>query len=180
MYLFRQVWRILLSRNSPIKIESVGKLNTDKLQAITSAHSEPALHYAEQERSATTKQGMARLKATSALAASALLAGSLLLGACGDESDCIISTPPATAAAAGGSTFSSPAFGTPAASYVTPGTPSSSEFTSGQTTTANRTYCQSRRTGGYYWYSGVYVGGSSSNGGFFGSGSSGSSGSSSS
>ena len=154
----------------------MGKLNTDKLQAITSAPSEPALHRAEQERTGNAKQGMARLKATSALAASALLAGSLLLGACGDESDCVPVTPSA-AAAGGGSTFSNPPFGTPAASYAAPGTPSSSEFTSGQSTNANRTYCQSRRTGGYYWYSGVYVVGAP---GIYGSGSSGSSGSSSS
>lgn len=140
--------------------ESVDRLDTDKLRAITVAPNEPALYYSEQEKLVSGKGAIQRLKGTGALAATALLAGSLLLTACTDEGDdCIVSTPPTNAAVnLVLPPISSNATGTPTAA---PSQPSSSQFTSGTSTSSGQTYCRSRRTGGFYWYSGTRYYGSS-------------------
>lgn len=137
--------------------ESVETLNTDNLQAITLASSEPTLHKAEQEKLNAAKHGGQKMRAAKAFAASALLAGSLLLSACGDDQDdCIPSTPPAGTGS--GASYVLP---TPNPASL-PTAPASSQFTSGQPAQAtNQTYCRSRRTGGYYWYAGSYVSGGS-------------------
>lgn len=151
-----------LTKELPAKIniltESVDRLDTDKFRAVTTAPNEPALHFSEQEKLASGKGTILRLKGTISLAASALLAGSLLLSACGDQGDqsddCIVTTPPTNSAA---NVVLPPIVGaTPA-----PTQPGSSQFTSGQSTSANQTYCRSRRTGGFYWYSGTRYYGSS-------------------
>jgi hypothetical protein len=137
----------------------VYKLDTDNLKAITTAPNEPALNYDEQARLSRSKSSLTKMKGAAGLAASALLATTLMLSACGQEDDCIPSTPPTTGASNVGS------FGTPVASSSQPSAPGSSQFTSGQTAaTSGQTYCRSRRTGAFYWYTGsrYYSGGSSS------------------
>jgi hypothetical protein len=132
----------------------VDRLDTDKLRAATTAPNEPALHYSEQEKLVSGKGAIQRLKGTGALAATALLAGSLLLTACGDDSDdCIVSTPPTNAAV----NLVLPPISSSSVptSTTTPSQPSSSQFTSGTSSTSGQTYCRSRRTGGFYWYSGT-------------------------
>jgi hypothetical protein len=165
-----------LTTELPAKIttftESVDRLDTDKFRAVTTAPNEPALYFSEQEKLVSGKGAIQRLKGTASLAASALLAGSLLLSACGDEGDdCIVTTPPTNSAAnvvlppivgatpssgSGATNFTGSPQATPA-----PTQPGSSQFTSGQSTSANQTYCRSRRSGGFYWYSGTRYYGSS-------------------
>jgi hypothetical protein len=125
-------------------------LDTDNLKAITTAPNEPALNYAEQARLSRSKSSVNKMKGAAGLAASALLATSLMLSACGQDDDCIPSTPPTAGAASNAGSF-----GTPVASSSNPSSPNSSQFTSGQTAaTSGQTYCRSRRTGAFYWYTG--------------------------
>jgi hypothetical protein len=126
-------------------------LDTENLKAVTSAPNEPALHYSEQQKLISGKSALQRLKGAGGLAASALLATSLLLGACGDDDDCIVTTPPTNAPV----NLVLPPITTPNDSSSTPSTPSSSQFTSGSSTGTAQTYCKSRRTGAFYWYSGT-------------------------
>lgn len=134
--------------------ESVDRLETDKLRAVTTAPNEPALHYSEQQKQIGGKSVVQRLKGSGALAATALLAGSLLLGACGDEDDdCIVTTPP-TNAAVNRVLPPIPSSAQPTTT-ASPSQPSSSQFTSGSSGTSGQTYCRSRRTGVFYWYSGT-------------------------
>ncbi len=132
------------------------------MQATTGANPEPELFAAQQDRLNNSKKAVTRLKGSAGLAVGALLAGSLLFTACGDNTsdDCIASTPPPDGGAAG--SFAVPTPGV-AQAQVTPG---SAQFTSSTpAANANRTYCRSRRTGGYYWYTGPIgsgIGGSSS------------------
>lgn len=119
--------------------ESVVNVNTDGLKATTQANAgEPMRLAVEKERLSKSNR---KLKAGAALAASATLVSSLLLTACGEDDDCIPTTAPNTAN-----------------SFVLPQPPSSSQFTSGQPA-PGQTYCQSRRTGGYFWYVGGYSSG---------------------
>jgi hypothetical protein len=139
-------------------------LDTDNLKAITTASSEPVLNPAEQPGPARSKTNNLKMKGAAGLAASALLATSLLLSACGEDDDCIRTTPPPAATVAANGNVGS--FGTPAAASLNlPTTPASTQFTTGQpTAAANQVYCRSRRTGGYYWFTGTryYSGGGGS------------------
>ncbi len=158
-----------LPSESPILMPETDQPSTTNLKPLTAAASEPELYFAEQQRLSGSKTAMQRLRGTGAVAATSLLAASLLLSACGsDEDDCIISSP--ASSGSGASSFTSSYVlptPNPASIPVTPGSvpvaPGSAQFTSGQATAANQTYCRSRRTGGYYWYTGTrYYGGISS------------------
>jgi hypothetical protein len=139
-------------RQKQIPTESVDRLDTDKIRAITSAPNEPALHFAEQEKLVSGKSKLQRLRGTTSLAASALLAGSLLLSACTDDTDdCIVTTPPTNVK----TNLVLPPINSSSQATPAPSQPNSSQFTSGTSSSANQTYCRSRRTGGFYWYSGT-------------------------
>lgn len=104
-----------------------------ELIPTTAASSGPAMQAGTEAQTKTR-----RLKATAGMAASALLATSLLLSAC-TEDDCIPQTAPSN---------------TSNNSFVLPAPPASSQFTTGSGTSNTQTYCRSRRTGGYFWYVG--------------------------